>query len=177
MLVLQRPISLTHNPKQRTAQKQSYFTSDPQTGKKKKNYHGMYVGISEVSRSSNYYQDFFLMHLLAQWKAKPNTKNLLTGNPRHQGTKLGILRYYTKFHVFTGVLLDPQKKHSVFLEAKDAVLSFWQCLSLCWAQSKCLINTCQSADGMFKHLPLAVLCHKRKLNSLVRRCKVTRTKR
>ena len=27
---------------------------------------------------------------------------------------------------------------------------FWQCLSLCWAQSKCLINTCQSVDRMFQ---------------------------
>jgi len=164
MLVLLRPISLTHNPEPWISQKQSYFTpaatSDPQTGKKK--IITACIWHFRSFRGSDHYQNWifsnlFFMHLLAQWIDKLNIvyEKLVDGKPRYQSTKLWILRYYIKFHVFTGVLIYPQKNHSIFLEAKDAVLSFWQCLSLCWAQNKCLINTCQSADGMFKYLPLS----------------------
>lgn len=52
-------------------------------------------------------------------------RNLLMGNPNNS-TKLGTLRYYSKFNVFMGVLTyhPPPQIPGMILKATDAVLSF-----------------------------------------------------
>lgn len=122
-------ISLTYHPEQWTCQKQSHFTpaatSDPQTGKEK-NMSWHVCKHLKSFRGSNHYQDcifsnFFVMNLLAKWKAKLNVvyEKLVDGTLQHQSTDLGILRYYMKLNFFMCVLMYSQKK-------KKNTACFWK---------------------------------------------------
>lgn len=78
-------------------------------------------------RGSNHYQDcifsnFFVMNLLAKWKAKLNVvyEKLVDGTLQHQNTDLGILRYHMKLNFFICVLMYSQKKK------KKKTARFWK---------------------------------------------------
>lgn len=131
----------------------------------RQNCHGMHIGISVVSEAPiisriAFFPSFFLKQMFAQWKDKLNVvyEELVDGKPQYQNTKLGILRYYIKLNFFTYSYRSSNKWYVSGSQRCCVKFPhyFWSCIALCWAQSKCLINTCQSGDGTFKYLPLSI---------------------
>ena len=77
-------------------------------------------------------------------KLKVVYENFLMRNPNMRVLSWENHSSTWSFIFFPNILIASQI-NGMLLEAR-----IWQCLSLCWAQSKCLINTCQSVDRMFK---------------------------